>query len=135
MESELIAAVEASKDVIHIRQVLHDMGLKQTEPTILFEDNQSTINTVLREGITSRTKHIEVKWFWLRDIQSEVKVTKKHTSEQLADIHTKRLNVTTFSYLRDKLVQPFHFTGCIFIQQLHEHVFTTTRNILVQPHA
>lgn len=137
MESELVAAVEAAKDIVHIRQVLTDMNLHQKRPTPLYEDNQSTINNVLKKGITQRSKHIEVRYYYMRDLQEEgeVNITKKHTSEQIADVYTKRLNTETFSGLRDQLVLPLNdgeFVGFILLRQVHEEKFMKIRNVFVQ---
>jgi len=46
-ESELVAATEAGKDIVHIRQLLEHMHLDISAPTPVFEDNQSTIIQVL----------------------------------------------------------------------------------------
>ena len=106
-EAELVAATEACKDITHIRQVLNAMKLTQTKPTVLYEDNQSTINIILKEGITARSKHIEVKWYYVRDMQLEevIEITKLHTSNMTADIYTKRLAEELFTKFRNQLVQ------------------------------
>ena len=105
-ESELVAATEAGKDLVHMRQLLKGMGVDISNPTPLHEDNQSTINQVLKAGITQRSKHIEVRWFYVRDLQDEkeLSIQKIHTSEQPADLYTKVLDAKTFTYLSRKLI-------------------------------
>lgn len=134
MESELIAACEAAKDIVHMRQLLNAFNIYQRKPTILYEDNQSTIKSVMRDGITARSKHIETRWYYIRELQgSEIDITKKHTSEQIADIYTKRLSAETFEYLRKYLVQKpqYNIVGCILISQVHEELYQVFRNCLV----
>ena len=53
------------------------------------------------------TKHIEVKWYYIRDLITDkiVNILKKHTDENVADIYTKRLSQEKFEMFRDELVQ------------------------------
>ena len=106
-ESELVAATEAGKDLVHIRQLAKGMHINTDKPTPLYEDNQSTIKQCLSKGISARSKHIEVRWFYVRDLHDdkELVITKIHTSEQPADIYTKVLGAGVYAYLRDKLVE------------------------------
>ena len=106
-ESELVAANEAAKDIVHLRQVLDSMGEPESTPTTIWEDNQAVIDITMRDGITARTKHIEVKWYYIRDLLKDkiVQISKKHTDENVADIYTKRLSVEKFEIFRDELVQ------------------------------
>ena len=92
-ESELIAACVCSKDILHMRWVTEEMGIRHKAPTVMYEDNQSCIYMLLKEGISERTKHIEVKWFFTRDCINEglIHVKKVHTSEQRSDGLTKSL--------------------------------------------
>jgi hypothetical protein len=106
-ESELYAATFAAKDLIHVRGILQDMGLPCSEPITIHEDNQSCINQILREGISSRTKHIELRFYYLRDLETEgvTAITYCPTEHQLADILTKNTPETTFTPLRDQLIR------------------------------
>lgn len=83
------------------------MGEPESTPTTIWEDNQAVIDITMRDGITARTKHIEVKWYYIRDLQKDgiVNISKKHTDENVADIYTKRLSVEKFEIFRDELVQ------------------------------
>jgi hypothetical protein len=107
-ESELVAATEAAKDCLHMREIVKDITLKEREqPIIVYEDNQSMIKQCLRDGITQRSRHIEIRWFFVAQLQKEgvIQVTWKATGDMTADIFTKRLGVEPFSKCRDKLVQ------------------------------
>ena len=124
-ESELVAANEAAKDIVHIRQVLTSMHQPETKPTIIYEDNQAVIDITMREGITARTKHIEVKWYYIRGLITDkiVNILKKHTDENVADIYTKRLSQEKFEMFRDELVQ-IPEQGLTFPQDAYAEVFT-----------
>jgi hypothetical protein len=53
----------------------------------------------------SKTKHIEVRYHFLRDNVEKGKIALIHvpTHEKLADIFTKPLNQATFTHLRGEL--------------------------------
>ena len=105
-ESELYAATHAAKDLIHVRSTIQPMGYSCTDPIVIHEDNQSTINQVLRQGITARNKHVELRWYYLRDLESEGITSIKYcpTDMQLADILTKNLPSETFFNIRNKII-------------------------------
>ena len=67
----------------------------------------AVIDITMRDGITARTKHIETKWYYIRDLITDkiVLIQKKHTDENVADIYTKRLSKEKFEMFRDELVQ------------------------------
>ena len=106
-ESELCAATECAKDIIHVRELAHIMDIKMDGPTKIHEDNRSTIAQILREGITKRSRHIEIRWFYCQDLQKDgiIDVVWHPTNEMTADIFTKRLPEALFSKFRDKLVE------------------------------
>ena len=66
-EEEYVAAVEAGKEVLHMRNLLSSMGFGCRGSTTVFEDNKSAIKLSEGSGCHSRTKHIEVRWHALRD--------------------------------------------------------------------
>ena len=46
---------------------MSDFGYKQTEPTVVDEDNQSLVRIMLNDGVTDRIKHWDYKVHWLRE--------------------------------------------------------------------
>ncbi|XP_072263076.1 vomeronasal type-2 receptor 26-like [Pyxicephalus adspersus] len=59
-EAEFVAAAQASKEILWLREMLADLDQKQTDPTQIFEDNQGCIAVAQTEQVNSRTKHIDV---------------------------------------------------------------------------
>jgi hypothetical protein len=58
--------------VVWMRRLLQDLGSDQTKPTLLFCDNQSAINVVRNpQKFHQFTKHIDVKFHFIRDLQDE----------------------------------------------------------------
>ncbi len=57
-EAEIRALWECTKEVIWARGLLQEMGLTQVDPTIIFQDNQSTIRLCTKEGSETLSKHV-----------------------------------------------------------------------------
>ena len=68
-EAEYIAAVDAGKDVLWMKNFLQELGMKQ-EKYVLFCDSQSAIHLAKNSSYHSRTKHIDVRYHWIRDVVS-----------------------------------------------------------------
>jgi len=66
MEAELIAANAAAKVTKHLRFILHELGYTQTEPTPIYEDNDSAIKIVNHSRPTDRSRHVEIRYFALQ---------------------------------------------------------------------
>jgi hypothetical protein len=80
-----------------MRQTLRDYGYKLTKVPLRC-DNESAISMADNPIEHSRTKHIAIRYHFLRDHQQ-----KGDTKEQLADIFTKPLDEQTFTKLRHEL--------------------------------
>ncbi|UYV64215.1 ATP13A3 [Cordylochernes scorpioides] len=104
-ESEYIAACSAAKELIWIRRLLQGIGCDITKETELFIDNQAAIKLVENPVFHKRTKHIDVRYHFIRSKheEGELKVHHVCSSEQLADIMTKPLPRNKFHYLRGLL--------------------------------
>ena len=71
----------------------------------LYCDNMSAINISKNHIQHSRTKHIDIRHHFIRDLVEDKVVTLEHvaTDNQLADIFTKALDASKFETLRGKL--------------------------------
>jgi hypothetical protein len=72
-EAEYVAASEASKEVMWLRQLLEAIGFPQEEPTTLFADNNGAICVSEDPYFHARVKHIHVRHHYVRE-----KVAEKH---------------------------------------------------------
>lgn len=91
-EAEYIAAAEAAKELIWLRRMLMEVdGLDETP--MLHIDNQSCIRMSVNPAMHNYTKHIQVRYHYLREVvdQGLIKPEYIGTKEQLADIFTKAL--------------------------------------------
>ena len=96
-EAEYIALSEVIKEAIWLKGLLKDFGLSQKSVKI-YCDNQSTIHLSKNQQYHSRTKHIDIKFHFIREQieKQEVEVLKVHTSENTTDILTKVVTRTKF---------------------------------------
>lgn len=97
-EAEFVAASAAAKEIKYLRNLLKDLGLEQTEPTTLHIDNRSTIFLANDYVTGENSKHIDVRYFWIRQEVENKNIQIEHmpTDEMLADIFTKPLTPKPF---------------------------------------
>ncbi|KAD4983048.1 hypothetical protein E3N88_19719 [Mikania micrantha] len=99
-EAEYIAATAAACQGVWLRRILRDLGCDQRFSTVIFCDNRSAINLSRNPIMHSRSKHIELKHHFIRDLvkQGEIQLEFCGTNEQYADMLTKAVS-------REKFVQ------------------------------
>ena len=104
-EAEYVALSQATQEAIWMRKLLSDIGCKSEEPTTMYEDNQGAIEISKNAKFHNRTKHIDVRFNFIREKVStnEVKVVYLSTEDMLADIMTKGLTKKRFQRLRSML--------------------------------
>ena len=107
-ESEYVALGEAAREAIYLRMLLKDLGHEQREPTIIYEDNVAAEKLSKNNVHHSRTKHIDIKHHFIREVVEQKQIEIKHlaSAEMLADILTKALAFPVFSKLRQDIVVP-----------------------------
>ena len=89
-EAEYVAAIEASKEIIWLQRLMDELG-KKHDMGMLYSDSQSAIHLAKNSAFHSRTKHIHLKYHFIRSVleDGELKLEKIHTSQNLADMLTK----------------------------------------------
>ena len=103
-ESEYVAAGSCVTQLIWLKNMLTAYGLK-SDTLLMFCDNHSAINISKNPLQHSRTKHIDIRHHFLRDLVNLQVVDIQHieTINQLADIFTKPLDSERFFSLRRSL--------------------------------
>eukprot|EP00253_Pinus_taeda_P030895 PITA_30895 len=93
-EAEYIAASDASKEAIWLKGLLNEIGRMQKKLNVLC-DSQSAIHLATNPAYHSRTKHIDVRYHFLRHVidGGKVALKKVNTRENCADIFTKPVTV------------------------------------------
>lgn len=92
-EAEYVAASVCVCHAIWLRRLLDQMELKQPEATVIRVDNKSAIELARNPVNHERSKHIDVRFHFIRDCVKERDVDLKHVAskDQAADIFTKPL--------------------------------------------
>ncbi|MHC6131856.1 Ty1/Copia family ribonuclease HI, partial [Serratia marcescens] len=104
-EAEYIAATSCCTQVVWMREYLKNFGVFQDGPISIKCDNSSAINISKNPVQHSRTKHISIRYHFLKEKVSEKEIILDFvpTKEQLADIFTKPLPREAYEYLRTAL--------------------------------
>ncbi|KAL3645031.1 hypothetical protein CASFOL_010211 [Castilleja foliolosa] len=97
-EAEYIAASSAGCQIIWLRGILESLNFKQDGPTTLFCDNSSAISISKDPVLHGRTKHIRLRFHFLRELVHEGEINLEYckSEEQNADIFTKPLGGPVF---------------------------------------
>jgi hypothetical protein len=105
-EAEYISLFEAAKLVAWARQFLSDLGFPQLAPTIVYEDNLSTIHLVEHGNDKGKTKHMDVRYHYIKELvdNGSVKLAHQSTLLMIADMLTKALSSSAFLRLRPFLL-------------------------------
>ena len=105
VEAEYVAAASYCTQLLWMMQTMHDMQIMCTPPMSIFCDNTSEISISKNPVMHSKTKHIPIRYHFLREevLEQKVKLEYVPSEEQVADILTKPLPRETFEYLRQKL--------------------------------
>jgi hypothetical protein len=100
-EAEYVAAASCSSQLLWITYTMSDFGEEYTHVPLQC-DNTSAISVAKNPVLHSKTKHIEVRYRFLKDNIEKGKIALIHvpTLDQLANIFTKPLDQETFTRLR-----------------------------------
>ena len=103
-EAEYIAAGSCCSQLLWIKKMLRDYGIDQGT-MVVFCDNTSAINISKNPVLHSRTKHIDIRHHFIRDLVEDKVVSLEYvpTEGQIADILTKPLDVSRFESLRKSI--------------------------------
>ena len=104
-EAEYTAVTSTACQAVWLRRILEDMKQHQPEATIIHCDNQSTIAMTKNPMYHNRTRHIDTRHHFIRELVSKgsIKILYCATNEQLADIFTKPVPSDKFFYFRELL--------------------------------
>ena len=98
-EAELFAAVQCAQDMLYIMRLLESMDLKVKKPMILHVDNKGAVDLANNWSVGGRTRHVEVKQHFLRDMKEQglIRVEWLPTAENDSDLFTKNLGGPEFN--------------------------------------
>jgi len=90
---------------VWLRRVVEKLGIKENSSTVIICDNSSTIQLSKNPVFHEKSKHIDVRFHFLRDLVNEGVVELSHCSSQnqIVDIMTKPIKLEQFEKLRGML--------------------------------
>lgn len=105
VEAEYIAASDVGKEVVWLRKLISGLFDDKMEATVIHCDNQSCIKHFENPVFHDRSKHIKMKYHFIRDMvqRNVINIQYIATDEQVAYILTKPLPLSKFVYFRGKL--------------------------------
>jgi hypothetical protein len=104
-EAELFAATQCAQDMLFVMCILNSLGLKVELPMILEIDNRGAVDITNNWAIGGRTRHVEVKQYFLRELKEMGLIVCKwcNGAKMTSDLFTKNLAGPLF----DKHAQSF----------------------------
>ena len=100
-DAEFYAASEGARDAIWFKSILSELGIN-TGAIPMYCDSNCAISIIQDPEEHQRVKHIDVKYFFIRDHQElgTLKMVKIPTDDQVADIFTMPLAKKRFERLQ-----------------------------------
>ena len=92
-EAEYVTVTSGAQEALWFNELLKELGYPQ-ETVVIYEDNEACINLSKNPQEYKRTRHIQVKYHFIRSLvqQNKIKLEYCNTKKQLADIFTKGTN-------------------------------------------
>ncbi|KAF2297864.1 hypothetical protein GH714_004239 [Hevea brasiliensis] len=105
VEAKYIAAASAVSQAIRLRKMLVDLKCYELHAIEILCDSKSALAMVKNIIFHGKTKHIKIKYHFLREVEREGEVQLIHCSSknQVADILTKGLQKSKFEDFRERL--------------------------------
>ena len=95
-EAELVAMACCATSIMHVRQIAADLEYEPItgETTLMCCDNQSAMKLSEKNTSGRRTKHIDIRFYWIRGTikRGDIKCVWVPSNENKANIFTKKLN-------------------------------------------
>ena len=97
-EAEGGAAVTCVQDMLYVWNLLTSMELKVKLPMVLEMDNRGAVDLINSWSVGGRTRHVGVKFNWLRELKEAGIIIVKWCpgEDNDADMHTKNVAGPTF---------------------------------------
>ena len=104
-EAEYVALSSATQEAVWLRRLLNALNAIPDEPTIMMEDNQGAIAISRNPVEHARTKHIDIRYHFVREAIKDRVIELRYCSSQnmIADILTKPLPRGQFEKLRSDI--------------------------------
>lgn len=104
-EAEFVAAAACASQAVWMKRIIEKLSREKSKCTTIICDNSSKIKLSKNPVLHGRSKHIDVRFHFLRDLTREgaVELVYYETHDQLADVITKPFTVDAFQRFRRQL--------------------------------
>ncbi len=106
MHDEIIEFGIATNRIVGFRNMPYEMGFAQEKATIIYQDNEASIQVMINRGsLSKQSRHVDRKILAARNKIEDGQIMPKYirTEEMVADIGMKALGDKQFVYLRDQM--------------------------------
>ena len=127
-EAEYHSLALVATEMVWIHSLLTDLNIILHHPLVLWYDNLSAVHLSLNYVLHSKTKHVKINIYYVRDLVFQRKIEVRHlpATEQITDVLTKPLSATTFQKFKRKLtmvdVAALGLEG-VLRQPINKHIF------------
>ncbi|ETI43950.1 hypothetical protein F441_11179 [Phytophthora nicotianae CJ01A1] len=104
-EAEYVAGTDEAQELLGVKELVGEIGLKMDLPMVMHMDNQAAIAQVTSEASSATTKHMDVKLKFIQDSvqKGELKPQYAESDSMLADLLTKPLAATRAKDMREAI--------------------------------
>lgn len=101
-EAEFMVATAAACQGVRLRNLLGQISDAKQGPLVIYIVNRSTINLAKNLVFHGRSKHIDIRYYFIRECVDRGENILKHvrTEEQRADVLTKAMSAIKFEKMR-----------------------------------
>ncbi len=78
MESEFVASARGVQDLLGCYELLQEVGCNTTQPMPEHMDNQAAIAQIQSEASSQRSKHIDIKYKFLKNLYYKNRIIRIH---------------------------------------------------------
>ena len=107
-EAEMESMTEALKEKQPIHKLLEELNLLMKQPTIVYQDNKSTMRLAKRgEGFDGKSRHMRVRYHYIAEqiAKGEIDIRYLETTKMVADLLTKPGGGSNFAELVSAIVK------------------------------
>ena len=92
-EAELIAATHCIQEMLYVKKVIESIRLQVELPMIIMVDNKGTKDLMNNWSVGGRTRHIDIRYFYIRELKEKniVKIEWISSERNCSDLFTKNL--------------------------------------------
>jgi len=94
-EAEYMAICAGAQEAVYVLALLKDLELIEQEKVQMLTDNTSAIQICVNPVVSKRTKHIDIRYYFVRDLVNSGLIEVSHcpTEVNIADVLTKNLDL------------------------------------------